>query len=119
MGRRLYVGNLSYNTTEMGLRDLFGQLGTVADAKVVTDRETGRPRGFAFVEMSSDQEAQEAIGQLNGRELGGRALNVNEAQERSGGGGGGGRGGGGFGGGGRGGGGGGRGGGGGGGRGRW
>ena len=110
MGKRLYVGNLSYNTTEMELRDTFGQIGTVADAKVVMDRETGRPRGFAFVEMSSDQEAQQAIEQLNGRELDGRALNVNEAQER--GGGGGGRGGGGRGGGGRGGGGGG-------GRGRW
>jgi RNA recognition motif-containing protein len=113
MGRRLYVGNLSYDTTELELREVFGKFGTVADAKVVTDRETGRPRGFAFVEMSSDQEAQEAIAQLSGRELGGRALNVNEAQERSGGGGGG-RGGGGGGGGGRGGGGGG-----GGGRGRW
>jgi RNA recognition motif-containing protein len=121
MGKRLYVGNLSYQTTELELRDSFGQFGTVADAKVVTDRETGRPRGFAFVEMSTDQEAQEAIAQMNGRELGGRALNVNEAQERSGGGGGGGGGGGrGFGGGGGGGGGGGRGGrGGGGGGGRW
>jgi RNA recognition motif-containing protein len=115
MGRRLFVGNLSYNTTEMELRDTFGQLGTVADAKVVMDRDTGRPRGFAFVEMSSDEEAQNAIQQLNGRELDGRAIVVNEAQERSGGGGGRGGGGGGrgFGGGG------GRGGGGGGGRGRW
>ena len=101
MGRRLYVGNLSYDTTELELRDVFGKFGTVADAKVVMDCETGRPRGFAFVEMSSDQEAQKAIAELNGRELGGRALNVNEAQERSGGGGGGGgRGGGGGGGGG-------------------
>jgi RNA recognition motif-containing protein len=106
MGRRLYVGNLSYNTTELDLRDTFGQIGTVADAKVVMDRETGRPRGFAFVEMSSDEEAQAAIAQLNGRELDGRTINVNEAQERGAGGG-------------RGGGGGGRGGGGGGGRGRW
>src|SRR6516225_11810692 len=106
MGRRLYIGNLSYNTTEMSLRDIFGQVETVADAKVVMDRETGRPRGFAFVEMSTDQEAQEAIAQLNGRELDGRTINVNEAQERGAGGG-------------RGGGGGGRGGGGGGGRGRW
>jgi RNA recognition motif-containing protein len=87
MGRRLYVGNLSYNTTEMALREAFGQVGTVADAKVVMDRETGRPRGFAFVEMSTEQEAQEAIQQLNGRELDGRAINVNEAQERAGGGG--------------------------------
>jgi RNA recognition motif-containing protein len=106
MGRRLYIGNLSYNTTEMSLRDIFGQVGTVADAKVVMDRETGRPRGFAFVEMSSDQEAQQAIQQLNGREVDGRAINVNEAQERAGGGGGrgggyGGGGGGGYGGGGR------------------
>jgi RNA recognition motif-containing protein len=114
MGKRLYVGNLSYDTNEMGLRDLFGQLGTVADAKVVMDRDTGRPRGFAFVEMSTDEEAQNAIAQLDGRELDGRPIKVNEAQERPAGGGRGG-----FGGGGRGGGGGGRGGGGGGGRGRW
>ena len=87
MGRRLYVGNLSYDTTELELRELFGKFGTVADTKVVMDRETGRPRGFAFVEMSSDQEAQASIAELNGRELGGRALNVSEAQERSGGGG--------------------------------
>jgi RNA recognition motif-containing protein len=103
----------------MDLRELFGQTGTVAEAKVVMDRETGRPRGFAFVEMSTDAEAQAAIEQLNGREVDGRAINVNEARERSGGGGGGG---GGFRGGGGGGGGGGRGGGrggGGGGRGRW
>jgi cold-inducible RNA-binding protein len=87
MGRRLYVGNLSFNTTELELRDLFTQFGTVAETKMVTDRETGRPRGFAFVEMGSDQEAKQAIDELNGRELGGRALTVNEAQERSGGGG--------------------------------
>jgi cold-inducible RNA-binding protein len=105
MGKRLYVGNLSYNTTEISLRDAFGQVGTVADAKIVMDRDTGRPRGFGFVEMGTDEEAQNAIQQLNGRELDGRAINVNEAQERSGGGGGGGggrgRGGGGGGGGGR------------------
>jgi len=89
MGRRLYVGNLSFNTTELTLRDAFGQAGTVSDVKIVMDRETGRPRGFAFVEMSSDQEAQAAIEQLNARELDGRAIKVNEAQERSGGGGGG------------------------------
>ena len=87
MGRRLYVGNLSYNTTEIDLREAFGQIGTVTDAKVVMDRETGRPRGFAFVEMSNSEEALKAIEQINGRELDGRALNVNEAQERSGGGG--------------------------------
>src|SRR5882672_7825899 len=90
MGKRLYVGNLSYSTTEMGLRDLFGQMGTVADAKVVMDRDTGRPRGFAFVEMSTDDEARNAIEQLNGRELDGRALKSSEGQERTGGGGGGG-----------------------------
>jgi cold-inducible RNA-binding protein len=87
MGRRLYVGNLSYGTTELELREVFGQYGTVADAKVVTERETGRPRGFAFVEMSTEQEAQTAAAELSGRELGGRAINVNEAQERSSGGG--------------------------------
>jgi len=99
MGKRLYVGNLSYNTTELQLRELFGTVGTVAEAKVVADRDTGRPRGFAFVEMSTDQEAQQAIQQMSGRELDGRTLNVSEAQERSSGGGGGGRGGGGGGGG--------------------
>lgn len=90
MGKRLYVGNLSYGTTEADLRDLFGQSGTVTETKVVMDRETGRPRGFAFVEMSSDAEASQAIAQLNGRDLDGRTLKVNEAQERSGAGGGGG-----------------------------
>jgi cold-inducible RNA-binding protein len=87
MGKRLYVGNLSFNTTELELREVFSQYGTVAETKMVTDRETGRPRGFAFIEMGSEQEAKEAIEQLNSRELGGRALTVNEAQERSGGGG--------------------------------
>jgi RNA recognition motif-containing protein len=86
MGKRLHVGNLSYDTTEMGLRDMFGNAGVVAEAKIVMDRETGRPRGFGFVEMSSDQEAQNAIQQLNGRDLDGRAMNVSEAQERGGGG---------------------------------
>ncbi|MES1205769.1 MAG: RNA-binding protein [Pseudomonadota bacterium] len=90
MGKRLYVGNLSYGTTELDLRELFAQSGTVSETKVVTDRETGRPRGFAFVEMSTNEEALKAIEQFNGREVDGRALNVNEAQERSGGGGGGG-----------------------------
>jgi RNA recognition motif-containing protein len=117
MGKRLYVGNLSYQTTELTLRDVFGEVGSVGEAKVVMDRETGRPRGFAFVEMSTEQEAQKAIEQLNGRDVDGRTINVKEAQERTGGGGGGGRGG--FGGGGGGGGGRGGGGGGGGGRGRW
>ncbi|HVZ74032.1 MAG TPA: RNA-binding protein [Polyangia bacterium] len=83
MGTRLFVGNLSFNTNEDDLRDLFGQSGTVVDVKVVTDRETGRPRGFAFVEMSSQSEATQAIEQVNGRELGGRTLRVNEAEERT------------------------------------
>ena len=100
MGRRLYVGNLSYDTTELDLRDIFGKFGTVAEVKVVMDRETGRPRGFAFVELNTDQEAQAAIAELNGRELGGRAVTVKEAEERTGGRGGGGGGGGGRGGGG-------------------
>jgi RNA recognition motif-containing protein len=95
MGKRLYVGNLSFNATEMDLRDLFADSGTVAEAKLVMDRDTGRPRGFGFVEMSTDAEAATAISNLNGREYMGRPLTVNEAQERSGGGGGGGRGGGG------------------------
>lgn len=83
MSKRLYVGNLSYETTELGLREVFGHAGTVTDAKVVMDRETGRPRGFAFVEMSTDAEAKNAIAQLHGRELDGRTLKVNEAKERS------------------------------------
>src|SRR5215204_6113606 len=99
MGKRLYVGNLSTNTTEMDLRDLLAESGTVTDAKLVMDRDTGRPRGFAFVEMSTDAEAATAISNLNGREFQGRALTVNEAQERTGGGGRGGGGGGGGGGG--------------------
>jgi cold-inducible RNA-binding protein len=93
MGKRLYVGNLSYQTTEMDLRDLFGQHGTVAEAKLVMDRDTGRPRGFGFVEMSTESEATAAISALNGQDCQGRALTVNEAQERSSGGGGGGGGG--------------------------
>jgi cold-inducible RNA-binding protein len=91
MGNRLYVGNLSYDTTEADLRDLFAQAGAVVDLKVMTDRETGRARGFAFVEMSSPDEARNAISQFNGRELGGRTLKVNEAEDRGGGGGGRGR----------------------------
>lgn len=92
MGKRLYVGNLPYSTTEADLRDIFAEAGQVTDAKIVMDRETGRPRGFAFVEMSSDGEAATAISSLNGRDVGGRAMAVSEARERTGGGGGGGRG---------------------------
>lgn len=91
MGTRLYVGNLAYSTTEEGLRNSFGADGRkVASVFIVTDRETGRPRGFAFVEMASDADAKAAIAAMDGQQLDGRALRVNEAQERAGGGGGGG-----------------------------
>jgi RNA recognition motif-containing protein len=82
MGTRLFVGNLSYDTTEMSLRELFGQTGTVAEAKIVLDRETGRPRGFAFVQMGSEADAKAAIAALDGKDLDGRTLRVNEAQDR-------------------------------------
>jgi RNA recognition motif-containing protein len=82
MSKRLFIGNLSFDTNELELRDLFAQNGTVVDLKVVTDRETGRSRGFAFVEMSSQDEATTAISELNGREFGGRTIKVNEAEER-------------------------------------
>ena len=124
MGKKLYVGNLSYDVDSSSLGEMFAPHGTVESAQIITDRDTGKSKGFGFVEMSSDQEAQAAISAMNGQEHGGRALTVNEAkpkEARSGGGGGGGRGGygGGSGGGGRGGYGGGSGGGGGGGRGRY
>ena len=90
MGKKLFVGGLSWNTDDTGLRDAFAACGTVEDAKVITDRETGRSRGFGFVTFSSETEAQNAIQQLNGTLLDGRTVNVNEAQERRGGGGGGG-----------------------------
>ena len=89
MGKRLYVGNLSYSVTEADLREVFGEAGNVEDVKVVLDRDTGRPRGFAFVEMSTDAEAGKATESLNGRDVQGRAINVSEARERTGGGGGG------------------------------
>jgi cold-inducible RNA-binding protein len=93
-GKRLYIGNLSYHTTEDALRDAFGQDGRqVVDVKIVTDRETGQPRGFAFVELSTSEEAEAAISALDGQELDGRRLRVSVAQERTGGGGGGGGGG--------------------------
>lgn len=96
MGKKLYVGNLSYDTTSSMLESMFSQHGTVESAEVITDRSTGRSKGFGFVEMGSDQEAQAAIQALNGTTQDGRALTVNEAkprEPRSGGGGGGGRGG--------------------------
>ncbi len=97
MGNKLYVGGLPYSTTEDALEQLFSQHGTVESAKVITDRDTGRSRGFGFVEMESSAEAQAAISALNGTDLDGRTLTVNEAkprENRSGGGGGGGGGGG-------------------------
>ncbi len=95
MGKKLYVGNLSYNVSSSDLERLFAQHGTVESAQVIEDRMTGRSKGFGFVEMSSDDEAQAAISALDGQENDGRALKVNEAKPREsrGGGGGGGRGG--------------------------
>jgi RNA recognition motif-containing protein len=93
MGKKLYVGNLSYQVDSSELEQLFGAHGQVVSAQIINDRDTGRSKGFGFVEMSSDQEAQAAITALNGQEHQGRALTVNEArprEERSGGGGGGG-----------------------------
>jgi cold-inducible RNA-binding protein len=107
MSMKLYVGNLAFATTSQDLQELFASAGTVESASVVEDRDTGRSRGFGFVEMSSKEEGEAAIAQFNGKEVNGRALNVNEAkprENRSGGGGrgfgggGGGRGGGGYGG---------------------
>jgi RNA recognition motif-containing protein len=110
MAKNIYVGNLAWGVTSDDLLELFGQYGKVLSAQVISDRETGRSRGFGFVEMESDEEAQKAIEALNGAEHQSRQLTVNIAREREdrGGGGGGGRGGGGYGGGGGGGGGGGR-----------
>ena len=82
MSTKLYVGNLAFQTTSQELQNLFAQAGTVQSASVVEDRETGRSRGFAFVEMSSNAEAAAAIDQFNGKELSGRALKVNEAKPR-------------------------------------
>ncbi len=91
MSMKLYVGNLSFQTSSEDLQQLFGQAGTVESSSVVEDRETGRSRGFGFVEMSTKDEGQKAIEQFNGKEVDGRALNVNEAkprEDRNGGGGG-------------------------------
>ncbi len=82
MGKKLYVGNLSYSTTSSDLEALFSQHGTVQSAQVISDRETGRSKGFGFVEMANDSEAQAAINALNGQQHGGRALTVNEARPR-------------------------------------
>jgi RNA recognition motif-containing protein len=101
MGRRLYVGNLPYSASEADLRELFASAGAVDTVSVVVDRETGRARGFAFVEMATDEEAQNAIAKLHDQQFGGRPLTVNEARPQGQGGGGGRSGGGGRGGGGR------------------
>ncbi len=78
----IYVGNLSYGMTESELRDAFAAYGEVDSVKILSDRETGRSRGFGFVEMPNQREAEEAIAQLNGKELGGRSLRINEARPR-------------------------------------
>lgn len=82
MANKVYVGNMNYATTEQSLHDLFSQYGQVQSCRMVNDRDTGRFKGFAFVEMSTDEEAQAAIAAVNGLELDGRALRVNEAFER-------------------------------------
>ena len=92
MGNRLFVGNLPFDATESQIRDLIAGGGrNVTSVKMVTDRDTGRPRGFAFVDVDTDEAAQAAITELNGKDFGGRALVVNEAQEKGGAGGGGGK----------------------------
>lgn len=88
MSKKLYVGNLPFSSTQEDLTDLFGRHGSVASVNVITDRETGRARGFAFVEMESESEAEAAIRALDGSNVGGRDIRVNEAQERNRGGGG-------------------------------
>ena len=100
MGRKLYVGNLPYSATESSLREAFSASGTVDSVSVITDRDTGQSKGFAFVEMSTDQEAQAATQAMNGATLDGRQIKVNEAKPKGSGGGGGGGGRGGYGGGG-------------------
>ncbi len=82
MSSKLYVGNLSFNTTTQDLETMFGESGTVESTNIIEDRDTGRSRGFAFVEMSSKEEAQKAIAALNGKEIDGRELTVNEAKPR-------------------------------------
>ncbi|HNV70086.1 MAG TPA: RNA-binding protein [Candidatus Ozemobacteraceae bacterium] len=82
MGKKLYVGNMSYRTTNEELNEMFSQYGQVQSAEVIMDRATNRSKGFGFVEMSNDQEAQAAISALNGKEVGGRQLTVNEARPK-------------------------------------
>ena len=95
MSMKLYVGNLSFNTSNQDLNELFGTIGTVESSNIIEDRETGRSRGFGFVEMANAEDGQKAIAELNGKEVDGRELKVNEAKpqgDRGGRGGGGGRG---------------------------
>ncbi|HKI30648.1 MAG TPA: RNA-binding protein [Gemmataceae bacterium] len=82
MGKKLYVGNLTYGVTDSALEQMFAPHGTVQSAQVIMDRDTGRSKGFGFVEMNSDQEAQAAIAALNGQQVEGRSLTVNEAKPR-------------------------------------
>ncbi len=82
MTKRIYVGNMHYDTNDARLREVFGAYGEVSDVHIVTDRDTGRPRGFAFVEMTNDEEAEKAIAGLNGTDIDGRQLKVAEAQPR-------------------------------------
>ena len=89
MGRKLYVGNLGYGVNDADLTQMFGAHGTVESAQVIMDRDTGRSKGFGFVEMGSDTEAQAAIAAMSGKQMGGRSLTVNEAKPKEGGGGGG------------------------------
>ena len=81
--KNVFVGNMSFQTTEGDLREMFEPFGEIARVNVITDRDTGRARGFAFVEMTNDEEAAKAIAALNGKEVGGRALNVNEARPKA------------------------------------
>jgi len=83
VSKKIYVGNLPFSSTEADLKDVFGRHGGVASVNIITDRETGRPRGFAFVEMEDATAAQDAIRALDGSDLGGRNIKVNEAQEKN------------------------------------
>jgi RNA recognition motif-containing protein len=93
MSKKLFVGSLSWNTTDEGLRQAFSRFGEMSEVKVITDRSTGRSRGFGFVTFVEDEDARKAIAEMNGAELDGRSINVDVAQEKERGGGGGGRGG--------------------------
>ncbi len=82
MNKKVFVGGMSWNTNDQGLREAFEQFGTVVDAKVITDRETGRSKGFGFVTFDTEESASQAIAEMDGKELDGRTVKVNEAQER-------------------------------------